>query len=336
MSAEQASTPGADSILIIIVNYRTAELAAGCLKSLADEVSALKAARVVVVDNDSGDGSAERLRTLIKNKRWESWASIIAASRNGGFATGNNLVIREALASENPPCYFWLLNPDSRIYSGAGRALLDFAKRRPQAGVIGSALSDDEGSWPYAFRFPSLLGEIEAGLRLGLASRALDRWKVLREMTREPAEVDWVPGASMFIRRAVFEEIGLLDEGFFLYFEETDFCLRARRAGWACWYAPDSRVYHKRGQSTGVTKAGSTERLPTYWFDSRRRYFVKNKGLLYALAADFAWVSALSLWRLRRFIQRKPDTDPEGLLGDAILQSAFFKGWSAARRRVGE
>ena len=136
----------------------------------------------------------------------------------------------------------------------------------------------------------------------------------------------------MFVRREAYDSIGLMDEGFFLYFEETDFCLRAQRAGWECWYVPESRVHHIRGQSTGVTEIGSQRRLPSYWFDSRRRYFIKSHGLAYAVLADLLWIASLSLWRLRRLLQGKPDTDPRHLLIDAITQSTFIKGWQTKRQ----
>ena len=130
----------------------------------------------------------------------------------------------------------------------------------------------------------------------------------------------------MLVRREVYDTIGLMDEGFFLYFEETDFCLCAHRAGWECWYVPEGNVHHIRGQSTGLTEIGSKRRLPSYWFDSRRRYFIKSHGFPFAVLADVLWISSLSLWRLRRRLQGKPDTDPSHLLADAITQSVVFKG----------
>src|SRR5277367_5597369 len=88
---------------------------------------------------------------------------------------------------------------------------------------------------------------------------------------------DWVNGASMMVRREVFDSIGLMDEKFFLYYEETDFCLRALEAGWPTWTVPSSRVVHLEGQSTGATGAiAKRKRVPKYWFDSRRRYFRKH------------------------------------------------------------
>ena len=152
-------------------------------------------------------------------------------------------------------------------------------------------------------------------------------------MSNQQEQVDWLPGASMMVRRQVFESVGLMDDEYFLYYEETDFCLQAKRAGWSCWYVPESRVMHISGQSTGVTvKNEVPKRRPQYVFDSRRRYFIKNHGLLYAAIADAVWLLGFSLWRLRRAIQRRPDPDPPHLLGDSLRNSVFLKFGSLTNR----
>jgi GT2 family glycosyltransferase len=160
---------------------------------------------------------------------------------------------------------------------------------------------------------------LDAGLRLGIVSRFLRKRAVSRDPADTPQVTDWVSGASMMVRSRVFADIGLLDEGYFLYFEEVDFCLRARRAGWTCWYVPASRVVHLVGRSTGFTNTRSqARRRPSYWFESRRRYFRKNHGPFYAICADAAWVTGFALWRLRRIVQGKPDQDPPHMLWDFL------------------
>lgn len=316
-------------VAVVIVNYRTGKLTINCLHSLAGEIESLPGIRVIVVDNDSGDNSKEEIANAIATKSWD-WASLILSAKNGGYAYGNNLAIRPLLASASPPPYFLLLNPDTQVRPGAIAALVDFMEKRPDVGICGSSFENEDGSpWPIAFRFPTILGELDSGLRLGIVTNLLSNWVVPRTMANEEAPVDWLPGASMMIRRQVFESVGLMDEEYFLYCEETDFCLQARRAGWSCWYVPQSRVMHIAGQSTGVTvRTGLPKRLPQYWFDSRRRYFIKNHGLFYAALADAAWFLGFSLWRVRRVIQRKPDTDPPHLWGDFLRNSVFFKGAS--------
>jgi GT2 family glycosyltransferase len=293
-------------LLIVIVNYRSAALAIDCLRSLEAEVSSLEGgAHVVVTDGASGDDSVERLSAAIRDHGWSAWATCLPLPRNGGFAYGNNEAIRPALRSSDPPDFVWLLNPDTLVRPGALRAMLDFLQSHPDAGIVGSRLEHADGSpQRSAFRFHSLPGELDAALRLGPVSRALSRWVVAPPIPTDACETDWVSGASLIVRRAVLEQIGLLDEGYFMYFEETDLCLRARRAGWRCWYVPQARVVHLVGQSSGFTAGKARKPPPRCWFDSRRRYFVKNHGRLYALLADAAYATAFALWRVRRFVQR--------------------------------
>ncbi|MEO0948540.1 MAG: glycosyltransferase family 2 protein [Cyanobacteria bacterium J06641_5] len=314
-------------ILVVIVNYRSATLSIESLRSLAAEVEGLPGLRAVVVENDSGDDSLEVLQQAVQSEGWGSWAEILPSDRNGGYAYGNNFAIRPALASTEPPDYVHLLNPDTLVRPGAVQALVKFLEERPDVGIAGSSFENADGSlWPIAFRFPSLLSELDRGLQLGVVTKLLQNWVVPRTMEQKEAQVDWMPGASMMIRRAVFEKIGLMDDDYFLYFEETDFFLQARRAGWTAWYVPKSRVMHIRGQSTGVTQLSEQpKRLPDYWFESRQRYFVKNYGLFYTGLTDIVWMVAYALWRVRRVIQRKPDKDPPFMLADFFRNSVLQK-----------
>jgi N-acetylglucosaminyl-diphospho-decaprenol L-rhamnosyltransferase len=129
-------------------------------------------------------------------------------------------------------------------------------------------------------------------------------------------EVDWLAGASMLIRRQVFEAIGLFDETFFLYYEETDFCRRARLAGWPTYYVVGSSVAHVGSASTGFQDMSKP--TPSYWFDSRRHYFLKNHGPAYLLASNVAYVVGGSMRRARYKLQRKPEIDAPNHLRDFI------------------
>ena len=315
------------SLVVIIVNYGTAQLAIDCVRSLKAEVEARSSTGVVVVNNASPDGSGKLIAEAIVREEFENRVLYLPSSKNGGFAYGNNLVIRPALNSARPPSYFLLLNPDTVVRSGALSALTCFMDAHPNVGIAGSALENPDGSvWGTTFRFPTVLSELDEGMRLGIVSKMLKNWAVVRKMGDVPERVDWLPGASMMIRREVFEAIGLMDEDYFLYYEETDFCLRAQRAGWQCWYVPSSHVMHIAGQSTGVTARNTAPiRRPQYVFDSRRRYFVKNHGWQYAIGTDLAWLLGLTSWRIRRAIQHKPDFDPPQLLVDSIKNSMFLR-----------
>ena len=130
----------------------------------------------------------------------------------------------------------------------------------------------------------------------------------------------------MILRRTMLEEIGLLDEGLYTYFDDVDICLRARRAGWETWYVPESKIIHLEPASTGVTPT-TVNRRPAYWFQARQRFFLKSYGKAYTALADIAFIFGFSLWRLRRWIQRKPDTDPPHMLIDSIRHSVFCSGF---------
>jgi len=316
------------STLIVIVNYRTADLTVDCLRSLRDEVQALPDTKVVVTDNQSGDDSPAQIQNAIEQNNWSSWATLMPLERNGGFAYGNNQAIQPALDGDTPPEFVLLLNPDTVIRQGAVASLIKFMRDNPNIGIAGSRLEDPDGTpQRSAFRFPSIRSELDDGLRLGIISRLLRNKSVAPPVRDDTYQTDWVAGASMIVRQEVFNDAGLMDDGYFMYYEEVDFCLRANRAGWPCWYVPESKVVHLVGQASGVTVQNTRpKRRPDYWFDSRRRYFVKNHGRLCALMTDAVFALGYATYRLRRLVQRKPDTDPPKLLYDFIRHSVLLKG----------
>ena len=239
-------------IAVVIVTYRCAALTIESLRSVAMQRSASGFhIRAVVVDNASGD--APVIAEAIESNGWRSWVTLVTAAKNGGFAYGNNLGIARAY-EDHAPSYIYLLNPDAQVRPGAIGSLARFLESHPEIGIAGSSFENFDGSdWPIAFHFPTLMSEMLQGMELGPLMRLFKRWVVAQDMTKTPQPIDWICGASMLIRPAVLESIGGMDENYFLYFEETDFCYRAKKAGFATWYVPESRVMHIRGQSTTVT-----------------------------------------------------------------------------------
>lgn len=316
------------SLLIVTVNFRTADLAIKCLNSVAEERAQLPDTTMVIVDNDSGDGSFEQIGQAIKDNDWGDWASIVEAGKNGGFSYGNNVAVRPALQSDTPPDLIWLLNPDAKLFAGGGKALVEFMDKHPKAGLATSSSIDDTGEpQPMSFNKFTAWGEFLGTMKLGFLDRLTPSAVIAKEPTNEVSQADWLSGSSLMIRREVFEDIGLMDEEYFLYFEESDFCLQAQRKGWELWYVPESRIFHVVGASTGFTRLTSKPgRRKPYWFYSRRRYFVKNYGVAYGALADFLHMVGYSLWRLRRAVQRKPDLDPPHYLYDFFKSSVFVKG----------
>lgn len=295
----------AKSVLTVTVTYRCAEWTAKSLEALHAERARSPDITLhsVVVDNASGDAPA--LRRLIDENGWDDWVTLITAERNGGFAYGNNVALRHAYSQGRIPDYFYLLNPDAEVRPGAIETLVQFLDQRPDAGLAASSIEEANGQlWPWAFRFPSWVSELESGLSFGPVTKLLEKHMVRRRMGDVAEQVDWFPGASMMMRREVVDDIGGLDEAYFLYFEETDYLMRAKEAAWSAWYVPESRVKHSAGQSTGVTTHRDRPvRLPGYWFESRRRYFAKNHGLPYAAAADVVALGAYSLGAVKRALK---------------------------------
>ncbi len=309
--------------LVVIVNYRTPQLTIECLRSLEHELRCDLGDRVVVVDGHSQDDSVDRLHAAIADTGWGSWVSVLALDQNGGFAYANNAAIQPALASEAPPDCIWLLNPDTIVSPGALEPLTRFLQDHPTVGIVGSRVDSGEGQPEHAsFRFPTLWSELDLHLRWGVVTRLLGRYIVARPIETRVHATDWVSGASLMVRREVLDDIGLLDEQYFLYYEETDFCLRARQAGWECWSVPASRVVHLGGQATGILHGRGEDRpRPAYWFQSRTRFFVKHYGRLYASLTDLVSVGCLSVWNMRRLIQRKPQQNPPRFTRDLLRHS---------------
>src|SRR5207249_5915769 len=170
-------------------------------------ISTVPGTRVVITDNDSGDGSVEKIQACIDSHKWQ-WAKLIPLPKNGGFAYGNNQAIEPALKSDDPPEYVYLLNPDTVVLPDALKELTKFLDAHPEVGIAGGRAINMDGTVRNSmFRFHTVLSELESSIRLGLISKMLRKHVVASAPPDEPAQADWVSGASMMIRREVFERI---------------------------------------------------------------------------------------------------------------------------------
>jgi GT2 family glycosyltransferase len=311
------------NVAVIIVTYKSAQVAIEALRAVsAERLAPGLLITAVVVDNASGDLPV--IAQAVQERNWSDWVTLVAAPKNGGFAYGNNLGVESAYLS-GEPSYIFLLNPDTQVRPGAIRSLVRFLESHAEAGIAGSGVEDANGrDWPIAFRFPSLMGELIQGINLGFVTKLLEHWAMVRYMPRSSAPVDWVSGASMMIRPAVFKAIGGLDENYFLFFEETDFCRRARGAGFLTWYVPESRVMHIGGQSTALAP-NRHERLPAYWFESRRRYFAVTFGIACAMAIDLVTLGARSLGSAKRLIWNQRRSEGPHFIRDLWQHSILWR-----------
>ena len=222
-------------VSIIIVSYNTRKLLADCLATISAGVQGFSA-ETLVVDNASSDGSGDMVA------RDFDWVRLIHNNRNAGFAAANNMAIREAKGR-----YILLLNSDTRLYPGAVAQMIRFMDEHPRVGYCGPCLLNPDGSHqPSARRFPTVLS---AGFStLGLTHRfpSCRHTSDLHGLhgDRRHFRADWLSGACLMVRRSVLSQVGLLDEGFFMYFEETDWCRSMAQRGWEGWYVPTAKVVH--------------------------------------------------------------------------------------------
>jgi N-acetylglucosaminyl-diphospho-decaprenol L-rhamnosyltransferase len=290
-------------LLVVMTCFRAADLTVDCLRTLEPEVAATPGVGVAICENGSDDGSGARLRTAIAHEGFERWVQLLEVSPNRGFAGGNNVVLREAMAWREPPRHFLLLNTDTLVRPGALGELLHAAVEHPEAGVIGSRLEWPDGDPQIsAFRDRSPLGELIAGAQSGPITRLLRRWDIPIPVCEDPISCDWVSFASALLRREVVEKVGLLDEGYYLYFDDADYCRLARRAGYQVLYWPRARVVHLRGKSNPVKERTQLrKRRPAYYYASRSRYFAKFYG------RAGLWISNL-LWTLGRLVSLARET----------------------------
>jgi hypothetical protein len=228
---------------IIIVNYNAKELLRRCLQSIFRFQRDLEF-EVMVIDNHSEDGSIQML------KREYPQVKLLRNQRNLGFAAACNQGIRISRGR-----YILLLNPDTEFTSGGITRMVEFLNAHEKVGICGPQMIDPQGEVLFSCRsFPSFLTAISSSqsfLNRFFPKNPLSKKYLLKDMDRsQEREVDWVSGSSLLARRAVFEKIGLLDEIFFMYVEDVDFCYRAKKSGFLVYYFPQVTVVHQVGAST--------------------------------------------------------------------------------------
>jgi N-acetylglucosaminyl-diphospho-decaprenol L-rhamnosyltransferase len=273
-------------LAIVILNYRTPELTLACLTSLHPQIDS--DTRVIVVDNASGDGSADEIEQGIALRNLD--AEVLRSPVNGGFAFGMNLGIQAVQADA-----YLLLNSDTIVRPNALMFMREAMRKHPDAGIIGPALIDEtDARAPSCFRDPHPVSELLRAARTGVLQRVLPRYELPLPHTSEPMEADWIAFACVLVRREVIDQVGLLDDGYFMYFEDVDFCRRTREAGFKVLYWPAAEVVHYAGSSSGVNYAAEKrKRAPRYYYEARARYYAKWFG------REGLWL-ANTLWHLGR------------------------------------
>ncbi|MEJ2148062.1 MAG: glycosyltransferase family 2 protein [Chloroflexota bacterium] len=248
---------------IIILSWNTRQMLADCLNSVEAAVANL-AFEVIVVDNGSTDGSQAMLRQRFPD------VHLIQNDKNVGFARANNQAM--ALCRGR---YMLLLNSDAIATPGAFQSLLSLARAEPRAGIVGAQLVNRDGSFQASHTsFPTLWQEFL--MLTGLGRLFHGQWYPSHgpEEDKGPQTADYVEGACMLVRREAFEEVGGLDEGYFMYAEEVDWCYSMREKTWQVWYQPAARVVHLGGGSSQNRRPQREADL----YRSRVQFFRKHRG----------------------------------------------------------
>lgn len=286
------------TLLISIINYRTGTLTVNCIRSVLADIEDVPA-QIVVIDNLSGDGSAEQIEEWIASQPAPVPVTLIRSTTNAGFSGGHNQGIKVS-----PADFYLILNSDALIRPGFFAAMLEAAKRAPTHGFFAPRLEyEDSTQQVSCFRFPSPFSELIRGAATGPVTKALSRYDIPLTMPPESEEIGWASFACILLRGAMVNDIGLMDEGYFLYFEDTEYCWRAHRAGWRIAYVPNARTVHFRGGSAPVKAlAREKKRLPAYYYASRSRFFHQAYGWHGLIAANALWHIGRGIAQLRQLL----------------------------------
>ena len=275
---------------IIIVSWNVRDLLGLCLYSLQQSRRSLASGdddafevEVIVVDSASDDGSVELVRERYPEVK------LLPQSSNIGFTRGNNIGLKQAKGQ-----FLLLLNPDTEVSRDALAKMIDYMKAHPRVGILGPHTRNSDGSHQSTRRrFPTLAtGIFESTWLAHLAPPALERnYRMLDTRDEDIIEADWVQGSALMFRRAVYDAIGGLDEGYIMYSEELDYCRRAKSAGWGVFYHGGASITHHGGKSSEQASAAAQIHFQT----SKLRYFRKHHGeehylvLRAILVLQFGW-----------------------------------------------
>ena len=269
---------------IIIVTYNSAAVIASCLRSIATHGGDLRV-ETLIVDNASTDDTLDLVR------REFPWAKLITGHTNIGFAAANNIGFEAARGR-----HFFVLNPDTETRPGTLHHLLRYADTHPRAGMIAPHVINTDGSLQHStFQFPDFRQAFYGFFERLVPIDSVANGRYPPEAYRNEREVEHILGAAIFVQRPLWEQIGGMDEGYALYFEETDWCYRARKAGWELRYIPTATIMHHGAHSTST----APELSSVMFARSQARFYRNNLGLLnYVLLKMVAFIGVV-YWLMR-------------------------------------
>lgn len=278
-----------NKVVIIIVNWNTGELLARCLESMQVLPEREIIDEVIVVDNASTDRSLVKAQVSVGKSINKPRVRFIKQSSNTGFAKANNVAIELVFDRLEQGTHVLLLNPDTEIRAGALTAMVRVLEQDSRVGVVGPRLINSDGSGQASVRaFPTFGVFAFLLLRLHLLLPGARLWRSYKRDDFDyggQAEVDQVKGAAFMIRGETLQQVGILDEGFWVWFEEVDYCRRVKATGWKVAYTPEAQVIH-HGAISFNQLVGFKRSLP--WLKSSLHYASKH----------LAWYESIILWLL--------------------------------------
>jgi len=284
---------GGVDLSVSIVNYNTRDFALGLVQSLIDNTHRTNM-EIFIVDNNSKDGSVEAISMEYPQVK------VIANQNNLGFAAATNKVIKTSRGR-----YVVLFTTDTVVSPGAMDTLVEFMDQNPQAGAVGPKILNPDGSIQTSgktFPTPVVALAVTSGLgRLFPNNRVFHKYYLPTDEYQRFHEVDQLSGACMLVRRETIEDVGLLDEGFFIYCEDVDWCRRMRQRGWKLYYAPQSHITHHKGESS---KKSSDQMIRVY-YQSLRYFYRKHYAPDSPRLVNAFWLLGLRVQEARALLENR-------------------------------
>jgi len=289
-----------DALVVSIINYRTGQMTIDAAQSVLIALGD-RPAKVVVVDNASGDGSDVQIADWIA-QTGDDRLHLVRSTSNSGFSGGHN----QGMAVDPEAKYYLILNSDALLRPDFFDVLLPVADGTLEAGLIAPRLEWDDGVvQTSSFRFATPLSELIRGAATGPVTKLLNRFDVPLGETPDPSKIEWSSFACILLRGDMVRALGPMDEGYFLYFEDEEYALRAHRAGWKVAHVPAARAVHFRGGSGPVkTLQAAKKRLPEYYYISRTRFLRQVSGPLGPLLGNLCWYLGRGIAQARRLTGR--------------------------------
>lgn len=301
MATEASTQNNVARLVVSIINYKTADLTLQCVQSVLDDLDGTDG-HVVVVDNRSEDGSVDKIQSWITDGNHADRVHLVVSTTNSGFSGGHNQGMGAMDAA-----YYLVLNSDAVLKPGFIRNILEVADAHPKHGLFAPRIDYDDGDQQIScFRFPSPASELIRGAESRPVTRLFENRVVPLDMPPDPDQIDWASFACILVRAGVKKDVGPMDEGYFLYFEDVEYCWRARLAGWRVLYVPQARAIHFRGGSGPVKSlAKAKKRLPAYYYASRTRLLFQMYGTGGLLLANLTWIFGRAIAVMRVLAGKK-------------------------------